>query len=240
MPVPLRVDAEGRGERADLGLEPVVLVVGPLEDRDQAVIVAVRDRVELVGVAAGTLQRQPHHGRAQDVDLVGDHLEPVGEEAGDVRPGRVGGHAQEAGRDQVVVDLRRDLRRVLVVGQFVAGDLFEEEPVVRLVGVERPDDVVAIALGVRPGQVLLALPLRVGIAGQVEPVPSPALAISGRREQAVDHRLVRVRARDRRGTPRPRPAREAARSGRTRRAGGASSRPPRARGRGPSARASGG
>ena len=32
VPVPLRVDAEGRGERADLGLEPVVLVVGPLED----------------------------------------------------------------------------------------------------------------------------------------------------------------------------------------------------------------
>ena len=96
----------------------------------------MRDRVELVAVAAGALQRQAHHGRAEHVDLVGDHLDPVGEEAGDVRPGRVGGHAQEAGGDQVVVDLRRDLRRVLVVGQLVAGELFEQEAVVRLVGVE--------------------------------------------------------------------------------------------------------
>ena len=80
--------------------------------------------------------RQAHHRRAEDVDLVGDHLDAVGDEAGDVRPGRVRGHAEEAGRDEVVVDLRRDLPGVLVVGQFVAGELFEQEAVIRLVGVE--------------------------------------------------------------------------------------------------------
>ena len=97
---------------------------------------------------------------------------------------RVRGHAQEAGRDQVVVQLRRDLRRVLVVGQFVAGELFEQEAVVRLVGVERADDVVAVAPGVRPRQVLLALAFGVGVAGQVEPVAGPSARRSAARRAA--------------------------------------------------------
>ena len=46
-------------------------------------------------------------------------------------------------------------------------------------------DVVAIAPGVGVGDVLVH-PVGVGIAGQVEPVPAPALAVAGRGEQAID------------------------------------------------------
>jgi hypothetical protein len=62
---------------ADVGLEPVVLVVGPLEDRQQPVVVALGNRVEFVAVAAGALEAQTHHGRAEHVHFVGDDLQPV-------------------------------------------------------------------------------------------------------------------------------------------------------------------
>jgi hypothetical protein len=71
---------------------------------------------------------------------------------------------------------------VLVVGQLVARDLLDEKAIVRLVGVERLDDVIAVSPGVRPGQILLALPLRVGVPGQVEPVAAPPLAVARRSE----------------------------------------------------------
>ena len=113
---------------------------------------------------------------------------------------------------------------MLVVGQFVAGELLEQEAVVRLVGVEDADDVVAIAPGVRPGQILLALALGVGVAGQVEPVPAPALAVARRGQQPVDQLLVGVGSLVARGRPGPRRARAAGRSGRTTPAAAGSSR----------------
>ena len=76
-------------------------------------------------------------------------------------------------------------------GQQVAGDLLADELVVRLVVVERVDDVVAIAPGVRVGEV----PRRAGrlaVAGDVEPVPAPAFAERGRGEQPVDDLLEGV------------------------------------------------
>ena len=60
-----------------------------------------------------------------------------------------------------------------------------EEPVVRDVGVEGVDDVVAIE--VRLGDRIVGVVAGgVGVAGEVEPVASPALAVLGRGEQLVD------------------------------------------------------
>ena len=53
------------------------------------------------------------------------------------------------------------------------------------------DDVVAVAPGVGPDLVELVA-VGVGVAGEVEPVPAPALAVVRRREQPVDHLLVGV------------------------------------------------
>ena len=71
---------------------------------------------------------------------------------------------------------------VVAQGQAVGGDLLDDEAVVRLVLVERSDHVIAI--GVRVGIAPLLgedVPLGVGIAGHVEPVPAPGLRRSGGR-----------------------------------------------------------
>ena len=87
----------------------------------------------------------------------------------------------------------RLLEPLVVAGrrQQVAGNLLLHEPVVGHVGVERLDDPVAIAERVRVRDVLVE-PVRVGIAGDVEPVPAPTLAVAGRRQQPLDHPLVGV------------------------------------------------
>ena len=70
--------------------------------------------------------------------------------------------------------------------KLVARDLFLDEAVVRLVGVERIDDVVAIAPSVRTGLVRLeALAFRE--ARQIEPVTGPCLAVARRRQQPIHH-----------------------------------------------------
>ncbi len=80
----------------------------------------------------------------------------------------------------------------LGLGQQVAGDLQEGEPVIRQVAVEGVDDPVAIAPDVGPQRVG-AVAGRVGVAGQVEPDPGPALAVGGVVEEAVDGPLVGAR-----------------------------------------------
>ena len=64
------------------------------------------------------------------------------------------------------------------LGQQVAGELLDDEPVVGQVAVEGVDDPVAIEPDV-PRLVLLE-PVGVGVPGRVEPVPAPALAVMGR------------------------------------------------------------
>ena len=77
--------------------------------------------------------------------------------------------------------------------ELVGGDLLDEELVVRQVLVERADDAVAVGVGVRVAPLFLEdVALGVGVAGDVEPVPPPPLAVAGRGEQAVDHLLVGV------------------------------------------------
>ncbi len=80
------------------------------------------------------------------------------------------------------------------VGNFVAGQLFENEPIVRLVVVEALDDVIAIAPHRRLGAVPL-VSVRFGIANEVKPVPAPALAIGGPRKKLVNKSIKRKRRR---------------------------------------------
>ena len=48
--------AERAAKAIELWLQPVVLVVRPFEDRRQPIVVAMRDRIELVAVAACALE----------------------------------------------------------------------------------------------------------------------------------------------------------------------------------------
>ena len=89
-----------------------------------------------------------------------------------------------------------------------------DEAVVGHVLVEGPDDEVAIVLGVRPVVVLLVA-VALGEAGEVEPVPRPALAVVRARPAGGRPAARRRRARGRRRTRRPPRASAAGRSGRT-------------------------
>ena len=60
--------------------------------------------------------------------------------------------------------------------------------------VERVDDVVAVAPGVAVTATFSSQPVGVGVAGHVEPVPAPPLAVVRRRQQPVDHLREGVRA----------------------------------------------
>ena len=76
-----------------------------------------------------------------------------------------------------------------VGSELVPGQLLADEAVVGQVGVEGLDDVIAVGPGVGTRQIgLEAVGLRE--AGDVEPVPRPFLAETGRGQQAVDHRVV--------------------------------------------------
>ena len=100
------------------------------------------------------------------------------------------------------------------VRQQVAGELLDRELVERLVGVERPDDVVAV--GPDRARRVVGVAGRVGVAGQVEPHPAPVLAVGGLGEQAIDEPFVGVGARVVGRTRRLPPGSAAGRSGRGR------------------------
>ena len=107
----------------------------------------------------------------------------------------VAGRAEVARGNQVFANLVGELRSVPPIDQLVAGQLLGEKAVVRFVGVERADHVIAI----------LPLPFadddavgvdvesdRVGVADDVEPVPPPPFAKARRRQQPIDLARERV------------------------------------------------
>ncbi len=97
------------------------------------------------------------------------------------------GLGQEAGRDDPL-----GVGRVgRLCCQEVAGHLLAQELVVRLVGVEGVDDVVAVEVRLGDGIVGRAA-VGVGVPRHVEPVPSPPLAVTGRGQESIDQPLVCV------------------------------------------------
>ena len=89
------------------------------------------------------------------------------------------------------VPVKRGGDQLLRIGvrEQVARQLFHREPVEWHILVERLDDPVAVSPD-GAGKVFF-VSVRVGVAGQVEPVARPAFAESGRGEQPVDRGFVR-------------------------------------------------
>ncbi len=138
-----------------------------------AVIVDLADRIELVVVAAGAPDRHPQECGTRGVDHV---LEPlVLVFLGVIRLVVPGAQSKEAGRDD---------GRLVAVGEFVARELLDDEAVKRLVLIERADHPVAIFPRMGLGLISLVA-AGLGVAGHVEPVTSPALAVMWRGEEAV-------------------------------------------------------
>ena len=183
----------GRPERdqALRGRLPAGDVERRLEEGAEAVVVLVRDRVVAVGVALGAADGQAEQRRGDDLDRLGDGV-VAGLDLVDAPLGRrVGGHPQESGRDQpIVVGGVEILRRA--DDHLVARELLADQDIPGAVGIERPDQVIAIFVGVRPDRVARGVAVAVGIAGHVEPVPRPAFAVVARVQQPIDEALVGI------------------------------------------------
>jgi len=145
-----------------------------VEDVVEREVVGLLERVELVVVAARAIEGQAEPDGGGGLDAVED-----------VFDARLLGDAAALAVEHVVaVKTTRDFLLARSRGEEIAGELFDGELVERHVGVEGVHDPVAPrphgALGVALESV------GVGVASDVQPVPSPAFAIARRGEEAVD------------------------------------------------------
>lgn len=133
-------------------------------------------------MAPGAADRHSQEGAADGVDLFVDDIEfqqVLVLVLVIVRPQ----HEETAG-DQVLTSFL-----IALVGQEVAGDLFADKAVERLVVVESPDDIVTVAPCVFDGAGTASAG-RVRIPGYVKPVPPPALSEMRRIKKLVNEGLI--------------------------------------------------
>ena len=157
----------------------------PRKKLSKRIVVGLADRIEFVIVATRTAESQPEKcGSGRDHDIV--EVVVLGHERA-VRLIIPNMEAIESGGHDRVAPFLAGTRTTGggMLGDFIARQLLADELVVRFIVVERINDVISIAPGVR----LLAIALvaiAFGIAHQIQPVSSPALAIMGRSEQSID------------------------------------------------------
>ena len=154
--------------------------VDAVEEREERVVVALGDRIELVIVATRALDGQPEHRGAERVHAIDDvlgaklFLDAAALVRLTVQP-------VEGGRDAL---LARCIR------QKIASKLPEEKLIVGQVPVERANDPVAVRRHVAVDVGLIAI--RVGVTREVEPVRRHALAVRRRGEVTIDGPRVGV------------------------------------------------
>ena len=176
-----------------LGLDPGGGVVGVGEEREEAVVVFLRDGIELVGVAAGAVHGEAEGAAAHLFDQLEERFVAFDREIGDVLFGDVEDGAEVAGGGEEFVDLRGAGFGAAPVDEFVAGELLDQETVPGFVFVEGFDDVIAVAphafgvLGLFGVEVLAG---GVDVAGGVEPLAAPAFAVARGGEELVDQLFV--------------------------------------------------
>jgi hypothetical protein len=185
-------------DRVHLGLDPLglrlprllvrgrsqrnIVFLGRREVGLQPVVILLRDRLQLVVVAAGAADRHPQECSADDVGPLGQHL-VAGQ--GDLR---IAGVA--ADRPQPVEDAGGE-QLVVVRTKLVAGNLLTHELVVRLVGIERANHIIAEPPRIRHVPVVLVA-FGLGIADDVEPVLPLPLAEAGAGDQPIGKPLVGI------------------------------------------------
>ncbi len=122
-------------------------------------------------VASGAGDGEAHKASSDDVDaVVDDVVDSVGEASADGEEAHCGEGAFIGGEFE-----------------FVGGELFEDELVIREIIVEGTDDVVAIGVGIGVFGVLGEyVAFGVSVSGDVEPVACPANAVLFVGEELVD------------------------------------------------------
>ena len=151
------------------------------EERLHPVIVALRDRVELVVVASGTLQAHAQKHVAGDVGDVGE----------DVAPLRL--HVALVVLVNPVAQKHRGNECVAVAGiNLVPGQLLPHKLVVRFVDVEGADDIITVPPRLGP-VVIRLVAVGVGVSHEVKPEGRLPLTVAWTVEQAIDQFPVGVR-----------------------------------------------
>ena len=126
----------------------------------EAIIVFLQDRVlELVVVTAGTTDAHPQEDLTRDIGDVIKNVGPLPAEAAVVF---IGAQPKVASRHSELGPVRIKL---------ITGELLGQETVVRFVGVEGPDDIVAVTPGIGAKRIL-PVTVGLGIANKVKPMPS--------------------------------------------------------------------
>jgi hypothetical protein len=154
------------------------------KDAGQGVVVLLRNGIKLVVVTAGALECHSQQGLSHPVDLAVHHVHP--------QLLLVAAHQfprterQKTGGDDAFRRRVRTLRHPRRGRDLdVAGKLLPDELVEGLVRVERRDDIVAIAPGVRRRNGA-ANPDGVRVGRQVQPMPRPAIPEALVAQQTID------------------------------------------------------
>ena len=74
------------------------------------------------------------------------------------------------------------------IRQKISRKLFVEEPIDRLIRIDRRNDIVAVPPGIDVNEVFIHA-VRIRIACNIQPVPPPPLAVGRACQKAVDHAL---------------------------------------------------
>ncbi len=140
--------------------------------------ILLRERVVLVIVAAGASQGEAHEDGGGGLRAVGHVLDAI----------LFGDDAAFAGGAVIAVEAGGDALLEGGIGQQIAGQLLDGEPVVGQIAVEGVDDPVAPAPHVARAVGLVAV--GVAVARRFHPAKGHALAVARRGEQAVDDLAV--------------------------------------------------
>jgi hypothetical protein len=185
-----------RGDVALLRFQPFFDVERRVDHGLQLVVIALRERLELVVVAAGALHGDAEQRRAENLQRPFQHGVLVRTDFVRVAVaavGPVGTVPQEMDGFQELDHLRPDVSAAAITGEFIPRDLLAQELVPRLVGVDRAKDVIAIAIRQRPVGVGPEVTVAVGVARRVEPVFAPPFAVALGVQKPFDHPFIGVR-----------------------------------------------
>ena len=130
-------------------------------------------------MAAGAADRQSEEGRAGGVHDVGQLILTLHESQVDVRA-----------FDEVISPGDEESRSG-IHSESIASNLLPDELIIRLVVIQRLDDIVAIRIGVLPIAVRLES-VGFGEAGDVQPVSAPAFTIAGAGQNTIHQLLHRI------------------------------------------------
>ena len=142
--------------------------------------IPLREVIELVIVTAGAADGQPQVNRSGGVNPIDDRLDTIllGVAAALLVELCV---AMKPGGD-LLIDRR--------TRQHVAGNLFDRKLIERHVRTDRVDH--PIAIPPNAAGIVVRISVRVGVTGQIEPVPRPALGELRRSEQPIYRPLVSI------------------------------------------------